>query len=348
MLTEGASARIQRDKPDWYQATSRYETSDLKKAAWQIANTFIPYCALWVLMIYTVEYGFPYWITFALAMVAAVLLVRIFIFFHDCCHGSFFATSRGNRILGYVSGILSFTPYEDWRRCHAIHHSTVGDLDRRGTGDVSLLTVDEYLAVSGRKRLAYRLYRNPLVMFGLGPAFMFLFRFRVSSRGARKHERKSVIFTNLAIIAILLLAGFTIGIKTYLVIQLPIILVAGAIGLWLFYIQHDFEGVYWARHEDWDQMRASLEGCSYYKLPGPLKWITGNIGLHHIHHIRPRIANYNLQQCYKETPALQEIIPLTFCKSLKTPWLNLWDEKQAKLVSFRSLKTYQQQDTFQS
>jgi omega-6 fatty acid desaturase (delta-12 desaturase) len=348
MLTETGSARIQRDKPGWVQATSRYEKPDLRKATWQILDTFIPYVALWAVMIYIVNSGLPYWVTLVVVLVAAVLLVRIFIFFHDCCHGSFFASSRRNRILGYVSGILTFTPYEDWRRCHAIHHSTVGDLDRRGTGDVSLLTVDEYLAVSGRKRLAYRLYRNPVVMFGLGPAYMFLLRFRFPSKGARKHERKSVIVTNLAILAILVLVSFTIGIKTYLVIQLPIILIAGAIGLWLFYIQHDFEGVYWARHEDWDQMRASLEGCSYYKLPGPLKWITGNIGLHHIHHVRPRIPNYNLQQCYKETPALQEIIPLTFCKSLKTPWLNLWDEKRAKLISFRSLKTYHQQGTFQS
>jgi omega-6 fatty acid desaturase (delta-12 desaturase) len=181
-------------------------------------------------------------------------------------------------------------------------------------------------------------------MFGLGPAFMFLLRFRFSSKGARKHERKSVVVTNLAILSIVVLAGLAIGIRTYLIIQLPVILIAGAIGLWLFYIQHDFEGVYWARHEDWDQMRASLEGCSYYKLPAIMKWITGNIGLHHIHHVRPRIPNYNLQQCYNETPALQEIIPLTFCRSLKAPWFNLWDEKQTRLISFQSLKTYDHQE----
>ncbi len=348
MLAEKGTSGTQQKKPDWYQTTSQYEKPDLGKAAWQIIDTFIPYVTLWAVMIYMVSYGFPYWATLAVSLVAAVLLVRIFIFFHDCCHGSFFASPRSNRILGYVSGILTFTPYEDWRRSHAIHHTTVGDLDRRGTGDIFLLTVDEYLSASGSKRLSYRLYRNPVVMFGIGPAVMFLFKFRFSSKGARKHERKSVIVTNLAIIAILLLAGFTIGLKTYLLIQLPIILIAGAMGIWLFYIQHDFEGVYWARHEDWDQMRASLEGCSYYKLPQILKWITGNIGLHHIHHVRPRIPNYNLQQCYRETPALQDIIPVTICKSLKTPWLNLWDEKQAKLVSFRSLKTYHQQSTFQS
>ena len=348
MCAEKRSARTQQKKPDWYKATSRYERPDLRKAVWQIIDTFIPYITLWALMIYMVTNGLPYWITLAVAIPASLLLVRIFIFFHDCCHGSFFASTRANRILGYVTGILTFTPYEDWRRSHAIHHSTVGDLDRRGTGDISLLTVDEYLSASGRKRLFYRLYRNPVVMFGIGPIFMFLLSFRFSSKGARKHERRSVIYTNLAILFILLLASFTIGLKTYLIIQLPIILVSGALGIWLFYIQHDFEGVYWARHEDWDQMRASLEGCSYYKLPVILKWITGNIGLHHIHHVRPGIPNYNLQQCYRETPELQNIIPVTICKSLKTPWLNLWDEKHTKLVSFSSLKTYQQHGTFQS
>ena len=221
MLAETGSARIQQKRPDWYEATAEYAKPDKRKAAWQILDTFIPYIALWALMIYTVHAGLPYWVTLTLTLAAAVLLVRIFIFFHDCCHGSFFASPRANRILGYVSGILSFTPYEDWRRCHAIHHSTVGDLDRRGTGDVSLLTVHEYLAASGRKQFAYRLYRNPFVMFGLGPAYLFLFRFRFPSTGARKHERNSVIVTNCAILAIFLLAGFTIGIKTYLLIQLP-------------------------------------------------------------------------------------------------------------------------------
>lgn len=325
-------------KPDWYKATAIYEKPDLKKALWQLIDTFIPYLALWGLMIFTIKHGYSYWITLALALAAGILLVRIFIFFHDCCHGSFLATQKANKILGYISGILTFTPYDDWRRAHATHHLTVGNLDRRGTGDISILTVDEYIASSARERLAYRLYRNPIIMFGFGPAFMFLFKFRFFSPGGGKNERFSVVFTNLAILVIMAAAGLTIGLRTYVLIQLPVILVSGALGLWLFYIQHDFEGVYWARQKDWNQMRASLEGCSYYKLPGMLNWITGNIGLHHIHHVRPRIPNYNLQQCYNEVPALQDIIPLTFCRSLKSPWLNLWDEKEKRLVSFRSLK----------
>lgn len=338
MLSNQDPSRDHLTKPDWYQATAQYMQPNPRKALIQLLNTLIPYCALWVLMVYTVQYVYSYWITLALAVAAGIFLVRIFIFFHDCCHGSFFATSRANRILGYISGILTFTPYEDWRRAHAIHHSTAGDLDRRGIGDVTLLTLDEYRSSTKMKKLAYRIYRNPFVMFSLGPIFLFLISFRFPQKGARKHERNSVIMTNIALLVIIGFASLTIGFWSFLLIQLPVIFVAGATGLWLFYIQHDFEGVYWARHKEWDQMRAALEGCSYYKLPKILQWITGNIGLHHIHHIRPRIPNYNLQQCYDETPALQKIIPLTISKSLKTPWLNLWDEKHHKLISFSALK----------
>jgi omega-6 fatty acid desaturase (delta-12 desaturase) len=342
MLSQSDSAENRPGKPDWYESTANYMLPNRSKAARQVLNTFIPYGILWALMVYTLSQGYSYWLTLALAMAAGVMLVRVFIIFHDCCHGSFFASKRANRIMGYISGILTFTPYEDWRRAHAIHHSTAGDLDRRGIGDITMLTVEEYRAATKWKKFAYRFYRNPFVMFGLGPTYLFLVTFRFSQKGARKHERNSVLFTNLALLAILGIAGMTIGLGTYLVIQLPVMVIAGAIGVWLFYIQHDFEGVYWARHKDWDHMRASLEGSSYYKLPPILQWFSGNIGLHHIHHIRPRIPNYNLQQCYNDTPPLQKIIPLTISKSLKSPWLNLWDEKNHTLVSFRSLKAYNQ------
>jgi len=324
-------------KPAWYQAVSKYSQPNLRTAIWQLVNTFVPYLALWVLMVRTVQLGYSYWLTLALAAVAAGLLVRIFIFFHDCCHGSFFASRRANTILGYVTGILTFTPYEDWRRAHAGHHATAGDLDRRGGGDVWTLTVEEYLAAPRLKQIAYRFFRHPLVMFGLGPAFVFFLAQRFSHRGARKRERYSVIFTNLAILAIIGLTSLTIGFRAYALVQLPVMIIAGAIGVWLFYVQHQFEGVYWARHEVWDPMTAALEGSSYYKLPRLVQWFTGNIGLHHIHHVRPRIPNYNLQQCYAEVPAFQAVEPLTILSSLKSLRMNLWDEKQQKLVSFRSL-----------
>jgi len=339
MRADSGAAKGQVSESDWHRALSKYEQPNLRRAVWQLLDTVVPYLTLWVLMVLTVHHGFPYWITLALAVVAAGLLVRIFIFFHDCCHGSFFPSRRANRILGYVSGILTFTPYEDWRRAHAGHHATSGDLDRRGTGDVWTLTVREYLAAPKLKRLAYRLVRNRFVMFGLAPACLSLILQRIPHRMAGKRECYSVIFTDLAIAAIIGVASVTIGVRTYLMIQLPIMLIAGTIGVWLFYVQHHYEGVYWARHQDWDPMRAALEGSSYYKLPGMLQWVTGNIGLHHIHHLRPRIPNYNLQQCYDDMPVMQAVEPLTIRRSLKSLRMNLWDEKEHKLVSFRSMRT---------
>ena len=339
MLDDLNAASSQKTKPDWYQEIAKYRRSNHRKAIWQLINTFIPYFALWGVMIYTIQHDYSRWITVALAGIAAGFLIRIFIFFHDCCHSSFFATPSANRLLGYISGILTFTPYENWRRSHGIHHATAGDLDRRGVGDVWTMTVEEYLAAPRLKRLGYRLFRNPLVMFGLGPAIIFLIANRFSSKGSKKKERNSVIITNIAILAIIIIASLTIGFWQYLLIQLSIMVFASIMGVWLFYIQHQFEGVYWARHQVWDQLKAALEGSSYYKLPALLQWFTGNIGLHHIHHVNPRIPNYNLQQCFDSISALQAVEPLTILKSLKSLRMNLWDEKQQKLVSFRSLKT---------
>jgi omega-6 fatty acid desaturase (delta-12 desaturase) len=338
MSVQSDAVRIKAARPDWYKSVARYQRPDLRKAVWQLVDTLVPYAALWVVMVRTVQLGVPYWITLALAVVAAGFMARIFIIFHDCGHGSFFASRRANTIVGYVCGILTLTPYEDWRHSHGVHHATVGDLDRRGTGDVYVMTVDEYLAAPRLKRIAYRLFRNPLIMFGLGPGAVFLLTHRLPHKGAGKRQRYSVYITNLAIAAIIGLASLTIGLRTYVAVQLPIFLIGFAAGVWLFYVQHQFEGVYWARHEAWDPMRAALEGASYYKLPKVLQWFTGNIGLHHIHHVRPRIPNYNLQQCYDEVPAMQAVDPLTMRKSLKSLRLHLWDEGQQKLVGFRSLR----------
>ena len=288
-------------------------------------------------MVYTINTGVSYWVTLALAVVAAAFLVRIFIFFHDCCHGSFFSSSRANTALGYITGIATFTPFHSWRRSHARHHATSGNLDRRGVGDIWTMTVEEYQAAPRRTRVAYRLYRNPLFMFGFGPAVSFLIAQRFFTKEAKRRERVSVLITNLAILAIVVLASLTIGFWTYVLIQLPVILVAGAAGIWLFYVQHQYEGVYWARGESWSLAKAALEGSSYYRLPKVLQWFTGNIGLHHIHHLRPRIPNYRLQECYDQVPAMQAVQPLTIGKSLKSLRMNLWDEEQQELVSFRSL-----------
>jgi omega-6 fatty acid desaturase (delta-12 desaturase) len=335
VVTEAAS-------PDLYEAVRPYQQPNLKKAIWQLVNTFVLYFSLWALMILTIRLEVSYWVTLALAVVAAGILVRVFIIFHDCGHGSFFASRRANTIVGYITGILTFAPYEAWRHSHAGHHATVADLDRRGVGDVWMMTVDEYLAAPRVKRLAYRVFQNPLIMFGLGSGLVFLVGHRFPSRRDRKQDRFSVHFTNLAILTIILVASLTIGFRTYVLIQLPVILIAAAVGVWLFYVQHQFEGVYWARHEEWDPLRAALEGASYYKLPRVLQWFTGNIGFHHIHHVRPRIPNYNLQQCYDEVPVLQAVEPLTVSRSLKSLRYDLYDERRKRLVGFGALKSLRQ------
>jgi acyl-lipid omega-6 desaturase (Delta-12 desaturase) len=338
MSTDTTTVTSQAPEPNWLRALSRYERPNLRKASWQLVNTLAPYAALWALMAYLVRAGHPYWLTLTLAVAAAGLLIRIFIFFHDCGHGSFFVSRRANRIVGYITGILTCTPYEDWRHAHAAHHATTGDLDRRGRGDVWTLTVAEYLAAPRLKRVVYRCIRNRFVLLGLAPGCLSVIAQRFPHRGAGWRERTSVIITNAAVLATLVLAAMTIGLGTFVLVQLPIMLMAGTAGVWLFYVQHQYEGVYWARHADWDPMRAALEGSSYYKLPRILQWTTGNIGLHHIHHIRPRIPNYNLQRCYDDLPALQAVTPLTIRESLKSLGMNLWDEDAQKLVSFRSVR----------
>lgn len=325
-------------KPLWYQSLGRYARPNNRIAAWQLLSTLTLYALTLALMIFTVNYGYSYLITLALAVLAAAVFVRIFIFFHDCTHGCFVHSPHWNRNIGYICGVLTFTAFHDWRRSHAGHHITAGDLDRRGFGDITTLTVQEYLAASPWERLRYRLYRNPLIMFTIGPAYYFLLRNRWASKRAHKQDLHSVIYTDIAIAAIIALASWALGFKTYVMVQLPILLIAASFGVWLFYVQHQFQGVYWARHNEWNPWKAALEGASFYQLPAMLQWLTGNIGFHHVHHARPGIPNYYLQKCYEEVPELQTVQPLTMRGSLDSLWLNLYDEEQRKLVSFRSLK----------
>jgi omega-6 fatty acid desaturase (delta-12 desaturase) len=308
---------------------------DRTKAIWQIINTLVPFFALWVLMVVMVQQGYPYWSVLAVSVVAAAFQVRIFILFHDCCHGSFFGTPRANRMLGYVTGILTFTPFEQWRRSHAMHHDTVGDLDRRGEGDIWTLTAEEFEAAPRWKQLVYRLIRNPFFILTLGTPIVFLISQRYFHGLDRKRERWSVVITDIALAAIITIAAMTMGIETYLMIQIPCTLVAGAAGLWLFYVQHQFEGTYWARHENWDPMKAALEGSSFYKLPRALQWFTGNIGFHHVHHVQQRIPNYNLERCYYDVPVLQKVKPLTLLASVRCARLHIWDERSQRLTGYR-------------
>ncbi len=337
-LNENNVRKPKKRWPDWYPGLARYERPSVARSTWQLVNTVLPYLALWYVMIRTIQLGYSYWLTLALAVPAAAFMVRIFIFFHDCGHGSFFASDRANVIVGYVTGILTFTPFHAWRHAHNVHHATAGNLDRRGVGDVWTMTVAEYQAASRRQRLAYRLIRNPLVLFGIGPSFMFLIARRFPTMGGKRSHNMSVYFTNAILLVLVVTAAFTIGLRTYLLVQLPIMVIGGAVGVWLFYVQHQFLGAYWARQAEWDPMKAAMQGSSYYRLPALLRWATGNIGLHHIHHLRPRIPNYYLQRCYDQVPAVQSVTPLTLWASFKCVWLNLWDEQQQQLVSFRSLE----------
>ncbi len=324
------------DRSSLIKALTPYSKANDSVAIWQLVNTMIPYAVLVTLMIILVRNNIPYWITLLLSIIAALFLIRIFIFFHDACHGSFFSSRTANTIIGYITGILTFTPYFQWRRSHAGHHSTAGNLDKRGTGDVWTMTVQEYKEADKLHRFLYRFIRHPLVMFGLGPVVMFLIVHRFAGKGEKKREKQSVLITNVALVAILIVAHFTIGLGTYIMVQLPIIYFAGMIGLWMFYVQHQYATVYWAHDNEWDRIRAAFEGASYYKLPKVLQWFTGSIGFHHIHHLRAGIPNYNLERCYLAVPAVQKVPPITIKPSLESLWMNLIDEQAGRMVSFKT------------
>jgi omega-6 fatty acid desaturase (delta-12 desaturase) len=325
-------------KPQWVAEMKRYEKPKIGSGVWQLVNTFVPYVGLWAAMVLMIRSGVFYAATLAVAALAALLLVRLFIFFHDACHGSFFPSRRVNAIMGRVIGVLTFTSYDEFRYTHGVHHATAGDLDRRGVGDIRTMTVEEYRQASPATRLAYRLYRHPLVMFLLGPLYTFLIHNRFPTAGSGSRRFWGVIFTDAGVAALATVLCLTLGWRTYLAIQLPVILMAGTIGVWLFYVQHQFDPSYWARHDEWGSLDAALLGSSHYRLPKVLQWGTANIGLHHIHHLRPRIPNYSLQACLSEVPEVQLENPLTVRRSFGSLGMNLWDEVKGSLVSFGQLR----------
>jgi omega-6 fatty acid desaturase (delta-12 desaturase) len=275
-----------------------------------------------------------YAITLVLTVPAAGFLVRIFIIMHDCGHGSFFKSRRANQFWGFVTGLLTFVPSYSWSHEHAKHHAAAGNLDNRGDGDVWTLTLQEYLAFPRWKRMWYRIYRNPVVMFGVGPLYLFLIRYRFWRRRDSPRARWSTIRTNVALLGIVLVMSLTLGLKAYLMIQLPILLLGATAGVWLFYVQHQFEGTYWERREKWSFVREALEGSSFYKLPRVLQWCTGNIGFHHVHHLSPRIPNYHLQKCHESHAMFTAVKPLTLWSSWQSLAFRLWDEEEKKLVSY--------------
>ena len=313
-----------------------YQTPTAGRSLWQVANTLIPYALLWYLMYRSLAVS--YWLTAPLAILAAGFLVRVFIIFHDCGHGSFFRSRKANDALGFVTGVITFTPYYQWRWEHAIHHASAGNLDKRGMGDVWTLTVEEYLRASRWKRFAYRLARNPFLLFVLAPLALFVIQQRFPALKAGPRERRSVYWTNLALLVLAFALSVAFGFKAYLLLQLSVMLMAGTVGVWLFYVQHQFDGVYWARHQDWDYTAAALQGSSFYKLPKVLQWFTGSIGFHHIHHLRPGIPNYNLERCHRAVRLFQTVKPVTFFSSLRSLTFRLWDEQRQKLVGYGHLR----------
>ena len=323
----------------WAATLIRYRLPKPWKSCWQLANSLLLFCGLWYVMYLSTFWS--YGLTLALAIPTAGMLIRIFIIQHDCGHHSYFRSHRTNDLVGHACGLLTLTPYLLWRRSHSRHHASSGDLTHRGHGDVDVLTVDEYRRRSPLGRLRYRLYRNPLIMFGLGASYLFLLQQRFTF-GIPRHwrrERRSVHLTNLGIGVSIAIGWYAIGLPAFLMVHLPVVVIGAMVGSWLFFVQHQFEEAYWQPHPNWDFARAALEGSSYYRLPRVLQWFTGNIGFHHIHHLDSHIPNYNLNACYDAEPALQEAVTFGIRESFQCTALKLWDERRQRMVTFDEAAT---------
>ncbi|WP_028609333.1 fatty acid desaturase [Paenibacillus harenae] len=313
-----------------------FEKSDLKSSIRQLINTLAPLVLLWCAAYYSLSVS--YWLTLAIGIVTSGFVIRTFIIFHDCCHGSFFNNKKANDIVGTITGVLTLVPYQQWKNSHAIHHATSSNLDKRGVGDLWILTVEEYAAASFFRRMAYRMYRHPLVMFGLGPIGVFMIQYRFNRKGARRKEKRNTHLTNFLIVALYALLCWAIGWQAFIMVQGPIFFVSGLLGIWLFYVQHQFEDSYFENEDEWSYVKAAVDGSSYYKLPKVLQWITGNIGFHHVHHLSPKVPNYFLEQAHNATPPLHKATTINIKESLESLQFRLWDEQNKKFVSFRGIK----------
>ena len=325
------------EKGAWRQVVAPFEQPDSKRGLAQLANTLIPFFALFALMYWSLSVSSA--LTLALAPLAALFWVRLFVLFHDCTHRSLFPSSAASIAVGNVLGVLTLTPYFQWRNGHGLHHGSAGNLDRRSSADVWTLTVREYLDLPRSKRVVYRVFRNPFSLFVLGPIVKLAFWDRLPA-GQGKRERGSVYATNLALLAILTTAYFTLGLKTFLMLTRPPMLLAYSFGVWMFYVQHNFEDTYWEHHEDWDYAAAAMHGSSFYRLPRLLQWFTANIGYHHLHHLSPRIPNYRLQECHEGNALFRDVPEMTLPASLKCLSFRLWDEDSRQMVGWNHLKGY--------
>ncbi|MBN9018039.1 MAG: fatty acid desaturase [Rhizobiales bacterium] len=329
------------DARRWPKLLAAFREPDEVRSVVEILVTALPFAGFWVVMWWLVSTG-HWWLALFFTVPAAAFLVRLFMIQHDCGHDAFFRSRAVNGWVGRIIGVATFTPYDYWRRTHAVHHAGSGNLDQRGMGDVTTLTVEEYRASGFWGRVGYRAYRHPLVMFGIGPAYLFLLQYRLPIGLMREGWRPwaSAMGTNLAIIAVAAFLIWLVGLGPFLMIQLPIVAVAGSIGVWLFYVQHQFEGTFWARPPEWTHQEAALHGSSYYVLPGFLRWMTANIGLHHIHHLASRIPYYNLPKVLRTHPELGSIGRVTLSDSLRTVRLVLWDERRRQMVPFKGWRRW--------
>lgn len=313
-----------------------FEQSTTKQSIWQIINTLGPFIILWYLAY--ISLSVSYWLALIPAVFAAGFLTRIFIIFHDCTHHSFFKNRRANRAVGTIMGVLTLFPFDQWGHEHSVHHATSGNLDKRGTGDIWTLTVEEYLAAPFKLRLAYRFYRNPIVMFGLGPIYVFLLKNRFNRKGARKKEKNNTYLTNALIVILAALLCLAVGWQSFLLVQGSIFMISGSVGIWLFYVQHTFEDSYFEENEEWEYVLAAVEGSSFYKLPKLMQFLTGNIGYHHVHHLSPRVPNYKLEMAHNNTQPLENVPTITLATSLRSLRFRLWDEESKNFIGFKDIK----------
>lgn len=338
MLTEATSVRPFEGEREWPRILSTYRAPDRGRSLLELAVTLVPFVVLWALAAMAVHYGF--WWGMALTIPAAGLLLRLFMIQHDCGHGSFFAHRTADNWTGRLIGVLTFTPYDYWRRAHAAHHASAGNLDERGIGDITTLTVAEYHSSSRLRRLAYRLYRNPFVMFAIGPIWLFLIKQRLPFGMMRSGMEPwvSTMATNLAIALLGAALIWLIGFASFMLVQLSVVVLAGSAGVWLFYVQHQFEETHWSQSPHWQFQDAALHGSSYYELPFVLRWLTANIGIHHVHHLSSRVPYYRLPEVLRDYPELRDIGHITILESLRCVKLVLWDECTRRLVSFRDAR----------
>jgi acyl-lipid omega-6 desaturase (Delta-12 desaturase) len=323
----------------WESIIKLYNKPDARKSIGQLCSTFIPYIIVWILMIKSMEYS--YVLTLLLSLLASGLLVRIFIIFHDCGHNSFFKSAKANNITGIISGILAFTPYYIWHSHHRVHHATSANLDKRGIGDVWTMTREEYNNAPVKTRRYYRIFRNPFIMFLIGPLFVIFYQNRFTKKTMNPKEKRNIYLTNTVLLITAVSMSLIIGIKAYLIIQLPVLYIAHSVGIWLFLVQHNFEDVNWERDRNWEYMTAAIKGSSFLKLPLVFQWFTGSIGFHHIHHLSPRIPNYNLRRCHNENMMFRVVQPITFFQAFRFLNLHLWDEENQRMITFKNAEILQ-------